>query len=101
MASRSPCAIRAIRLSSEAACVALNGRLARLVGSDWGVVRSEREDSTNYSNNPQKTVIFRTELPFPLRGAPEVCGILVYAISRIVGHFGLWNTLSGDDVADI
>ena len=40
-------AIRAIRTSSEAACVALNGRLAGLVGVNWQVVRCDVQDSSN------------------------------------------------------
>jgi hypothetical protein len=61
MASRSPWAIRAIRTSSEAACAALNGRLAKLVGWEGWLVRWGRQDSSQYGNVRIAYVIYPTE----------------------------------------
>src|SRR4051812_32317936 len=69
MASRSPPAIRAIRTSSEVACVALNGRLARLVGMMWQEVRWTKANLLKLSGERCRSVIYRTELDSLLAGA--------------------------------
>src|SRR6202012_137985 len=59
MASRSPCAILPIRTSSVTD-VALNGRLASLVGWNGQAVRLRRQDSLGYPCSLDAYVISRT-----------------------------------------
>jgi hypothetical protein len=49
-------------MSSETACAALNGRLARLVGMNRPAVRSKRQDSRNYRKRGTSLVIYRTQV---------------------------------------
>jgi len=77
MASRSPWAIRAIRTSSEVACVALNGRLAMLVGVRWQEVRWAKEIFSIYPGFRRRSVIYRTRRRFFIarsRGPHETTG---------------------------
>jgi hypothetical protein len=68
----------------EAACVALNGRLAKLVGLGRRVVRRKRQNSSNYRNGATSCVKYRTAVE---KKAAAVWPIEIERLGMIIRYY--------------